>query len=75
MLNIIRHRPDLAHVVMPLVRVQKIADLSWADRAELSSAIASCVRHWNDMEAERQHIEQQTCGQQSSTQTIKSETP
>jgi hypothetical protein len=63
--NMIHHRPRLASVVMPLVRVLAMADdLSWSNRSEISSAIASSIRHWNDMEAERRNLEQAQCSQQ-----------
>ena len=66
--NVIYHRPSLYVVVGPLVRLYDKADLSWADRAELSAAIGSCYRHWMDMEAERQELEQRNCQQQMSGQ-------
>ena len=61
--NIIR-RSRVDHVVMPLVRLLSKCDLSWADREEISAAIASSFRHWSDMESEREMLEQQSCGQQ-----------
>lgn len=65
-MNLIRHRPDLAQVVMPLVRVMALADLSWADRAKFSEAIQECCRQWQSMEEERRMLEQNTAGCQSS---------
>ena len=53
--------PDLTYVVMPLVRAMSRADLSWAARAEVSDAIRECNAHWQRMEDERRHIEQQSC--------------
>jgi hypothetical protein len=68
-MNQILLRPRLESVVMPLVRLMSQCDLSWSDRQELSSAIASCTRHWNDMEAERQELEQRNCQQSLGPQT------
>ena len=56
-MNLIR-KMRLETVVMPLVRLMAQADLSWADREEVSAAIAVCIRHYNDMETERQQLDQ-----------------
>lgn len=71
--NLIRHRPDLAQVAMPLVRLMATADLSWADRSKVSDAVQSCNRHWQSMEDEQHHLSQQSAaGQQSATAGEKS---
>lgn len=57
-MNVIRHRPDLAQVVMPLVRVMALADLSWEDRARFAEAVQRCCSHWQSMEDERRMLEQ-----------------
>jgi hypothetical protein len=61
-------RQRVEHVVMPLVRLLYRCDLSWADREEISSAIACSFRHWSDMEAEREMLNQKACAKQCSAE-------
>jgi hypothetical protein len=42
----------LGSVVMPLVRLLSRGELSWADRQEVSCAIAACAHHFSCMESE-----------------------
>ncbi len=71
-MNIIRHKPDLADVVVPLARIIAEADLSWADKAQIAAAINRCCSHWREMEAERNYLNQQQasgqCAQQQGTE-------
>ena len=73
-MNVIR-KMRVDTVVMPLVRLMAHADLSWADREEVSAAIAVCIRHFNDMETERQHLDQQGAQQQVAAPAKRSRKP
>jgi hypothetical protein len=65
--NLIQHRPDLAQVVMPLVRVMALADLSWADRAKFAEAVQRCCSHWQSMQDEANFLNQANAASQQSS--------
>lgn len=69
--NIIRHIPTLEQIVMPLIGMLAEDGISWNDRATISKAIQACQRHWRQMEAERQNLNQQQAGQQQGTDALK----
>lgn len=57
-------RINVESVLMPMIRVMKSCDLSWANREEIASAIAATFQQWKNMEDERLTLNQQSCGQQ-----------
>lgn len=65
-MNFISHKPDLGHVVMPLVRAMALDGLSWDDRAKFAEAIQKCVTHWRSMEDEQRMLNG-SAGQQCSS--------
>jgi hypothetical protein len=48
--------PDLARVVMPLVKLLRDARISWSDRETIAGAIDTAIRQHKDMEAEQQQL-------------------
>lgn len=48
--------PDLAQVVMPLVKLLRNAHMSWDNRETIAGAIDIAIRAHRDMEAEQQHL-------------------
>lgn len=48
--------PRLSAIVMPLVKLLCEQDLSWADREQIASAIATAQRVHEGMRAEQRHL-------------------
>jgi hypothetical protein len=65
MLNQIDSGPDLARVMLPLVRLMRDARLSWSNRELVADAMQECHRHWSSMEEERQMFQQASAASQA----------
>lgn len=68
-MNELYKRPHLAGIVMPLVDLLR-QDISWSDREKVAEALRVTVRHFDSMEAERQHLNGGAAGQANNFSVI-----